>query len=544
LPKIILHLSIALLASLAGLLPVLAQTTSPAPAAAASRDEPRFDILEFAVEGDTLLGAAAIERAIAPFLGLQRSAADAEAARRALEKAYHDAGFLSVNVVLPPQRVDAAGGVVRLVVSAAAVSRLRITGARYFLPSRLREALPSLQTGRVPNFPEMQQELGDALRASADRDVTPLISAGDQPGTMAVELKVQDRLPLNGSIELNNKQSPGTQAGRLEAVLSYDNLFQRGHSLGWSWFYSPRRADEANIHTFTYHLPLGGAGDRLFVSLQSSDSDTPTPLGGATVSRGETWRLRWRDQLLGRPGVDHAFSLGAALRDLSDTNRNVAGFDTPTPGLRYPTFQLGYELDLSGPALGDRAGRRTRLQAEVSVSLPGLSRRDVECFGSVRDQFACKRADASAAFLVLTASASHNEPVGGWLVTTRLQGQLTDAPLVPSEQVSYGGSDSVRGFEDGAVSADVGVALRIELQPPAWRPLSWANLQPAIFWDQARTRRLRALPGEVYESTLASVGVALRLDARPGLQGQLSWAEVLQGRGRSQRVDLSLRHSF
>lgn len=513
-------------------------------AAQAPADELRFDILEFVVEGDTVLGADAIERAIYPFLGPQRSAADAEGARRALEKAYQDAGFLSVNVVLPPQRVRSAGGEVRLQVLQAAVNRLRVTGASYTLPSAVREAVPALQPGSVPNFNEMQQQLGALARSNADRELTPLIAAGTQPGTMDVEIKVQDTLPLHGSLELNNKQSKNTRAGRLEAGLSYDNLFQRGHSLSASWFYSPRRPEEADIATLNYQLPLGGAGDRLTTSLQVSDSNTPTLLGGATVSRGQTWRLRWRDQLDGLEGVDHALSYGLAWRHLRDANREVGGFDTPTPALRYATFQAGYELEIAGAQAAGLAGRSSRLQIEVSFSAPGLNARDIDCFGTRKDQFTCKRANAGPAFQVYTLNLSHREPFGGWTLAARLQGQFTDTPLVPAEQTSFGGAESVRGFHDGEVSADIGASLRLELLPPAWRPAERLTLQPTLFVDQAAGRRLYALGGEEKTLKLASAGAGLRLASRFGLEAALTWAQVLQGSGRRQRVDLSLRQAF
>lgn len=510
---------------------------APAPTPA---EEVRFDILEFVVEGDTVLGADAIERAVYPFLGPQRTAADAEGARRALEKAYHEAGFLSVNVALPPQQVLSGGGEVRLQVLQAAVQRLRITGAEYTLPSAVREAVPALRPGTVPNFNEMQQQLGALARSSADREVTPLIAAGTQPGTMDVELKVQDSLPVHGSLELNNKQSRNTSAGRLEAALSYDNLFQRGHSLAASWFYSPRRPDEADILTLNYQRPLGGEGDRLTASVQASDSNTPTLLGGATVSRGQTWRLRWRDQLGGFEGLDHALSYGLAWRHLRDANRDVGGFDTPTPPLRYASFSAGYELEITGAT----AGRVSRLQIEASFSPPGLNAREIDCFGTRKDQFTCKRASAGPAFQVYTLNLSHREPLGRWALAARLQGQFSDAPLVPSEQMSFGGAESVRGYHDGELSADIGATLRLELLAPAWRPTERLSLQPALFVDQAAGRRLYALAGEDKTIQLASAGLGLRVETRFGLQAALHWAQVLKGSGRSQRVDLSLRQAF
>jgi hemolysin activation/secretion protein len=543
--------ALALVVALTG-----AHGASRAQPAAAVPAQPRFDILEYVVEGDTLLGSAAIERAVYEFLGPGRGVADAEAARKALEKAYQDAGFLSVSVLLPPQRVDGGSAEIRLQVVQAPVEKLRVTGAQYHLPSALREALPSLTPGTVPNFNEMQQELAQLSRASADREITPILAAGDAPGTMNVELKVQDSLPLHGSVELNDKQSQNTVAGRLEAGLAYDNLFQRGHGLGWNLFYSPRRPSEANIHSLSYQLPLGGAGDRLYLLYTHSDSNTPTPLGGATVSRGNTTRLRWRDELGGLEGLSHALTWGLSFHDLRDRNLDVGGVSTASPPLRYPSLNTSYELDLSGSL----PGRSSHLQADLTLSLPGLSRRDVDCYGTPRDQFECKRSSASARFQVLGLNLVHREPLGRWSISARLQAQITDTPLVPAEQVVYGGQDSVRGYYEGEQAGDLGAALRLELGTPAWAVPEGASLHALGFYDRAVLRRLYALPGEVVTPRLGSAGLGLRVDTAFGLQITLDGAWVLidtsrldgsaqqpvSGRsvGRGQRWDFSLRQAF
>ena len=533
--------------------PVRAQAGAAAPAQRVEPRvepgvEPRFDILEFVVEGDTVLGAAAIERAVYPFLGPQRSAADAEAARKALEKAYADAGFLSVNVVLPAQRVDPSSGELRLQVVQAPVDKLRITGAQFVLPSRIRDALPNLAPGVVPNFNEMQEELAQLARAGSDHEITPIIAAGDRPGAMNVELKVQDSLPLHASVEINNKQSQNTQAGRLEAGISYDNLFQRGHSFGFNWLYSPKRPDQANIQSFSYSLPLGAAGDRLYLMYVHSDSNTPTPLGGATVSRGDTWRLRWRDELPGLEGLNQALTWGLTLRNLRDRNLGVGGFSAASPEMRYPTFNATYDLDLSGIALGNSPGRSSHLQADLTLSLPGLSGRKVDCYGTQLDQFECKRSAAQPGFQILGLTMSHREPFGRWSMTARLQAQITDAPLVPSEQVVYGGQDSVRGYYEGEQAGDLGAAIRLELTSPAWLPVDRLSVRAMGFYDRAALRRLQALPSEEVTANLASAGLGLLMESTSGLKASLYWTRILPGAGsasgRRQRWEFSLRQAF
>lgn len=533
-------------------------TAQPAPAAG---NGPRFDILAFVVEGDTVLGTAAIERAVYPFLGPGRSVADAEAARKALEAAYQQAGYLSVSVQLPPQQVD-AGGDVRLLVQAATVDRLRVTGAQYTLPSAVAAAVPSLAPRTVPDFNAMQDDLARLAARSAHTEVTPLLAAGRAPNTLDVELKLQDSLPLAASVELNNKQSLNTRAGRLEAGLQYDNLFQRGHGIGLNWFVAPTRTSDANVLSLVYHLPLGGDGDRLFASLLHSASNTPTPLGGASVSRGQTWRLRWRDTL---PAVTtpaatarQAMTWGLTLRDLQDSSVDIAGITSTPPALRYPVFSIGYELDLAD--WGAVRGRQSRLSAELNFALRGLARRQVDCLGTARDQFACKRDGARPDFQVLALNLSHAEPLGDWTLSGRLQGQLSDGPLVSPEQIVFGGADSVRGYLDGEQAGDIGAALRLMLAAPPWQPLDGLQLRAHLFHDIARLQRLEPLPGEIRRMALASLGFGIGLAHRSGLQATLGWARLLEpteqlggagrlpvsggGSTRRQRWDLSLRQSF
>src|SRR5258707_76135 len=164
----------------------------PATAPQAAADEPTFDVYEYVIEGNTMLPAAMVEQAVSPFMGPGRRFADLEQARSALEKAYQNAGYLSVLVSLPNQRVDE--GEVRPEVVEAPLEKLKVTGSRYPLPSRIKDAVPSLATGEVPHFPQVQKEL--AALQSADLQVTPLVNASESGQGIEVDLKVEDKAPF------------------------------------------------------------------------------------------------------------------------------------------------------------------------------------------------------------------------------------------------------------------------------------------------------------------------------------------------------------
>src|SRR5258708_25665727 len=65
----------------------------------------RFDINQYQVDGNTLLKPAVIERLVAPYKGKQKDFANVQRALEALEIAYRDLGYGSVQVVLPEQNI-------------------------------------------------------------------------------------------------------------------------------------------------------------------------------------------------------------------------------------------------------------------------------------------------------------------------------------------------------------------------------------------------------------------------------------------------------
>ena len=91
--------------------------------------EEGFDLLAIDVEGNTVLPVTAIEAAIEPHLGPGRGMAGVEAARTALEAVYQKAGYLTVLVDVPEQKVE--GGIVRLSVIEGRVGALYVLGSRY-----------------------------------------------------------------------------------------------------------------------------------------------------------------------------------------------------------------------------------------------------------------------------------------------------------------------------------------------------------------------------------------------------------------------------
>lgn len=94
----------------------------------------------------------------------------------------------------------------------------------------------------------------------------------------------------------------------------------------------------------------------------------------------------------------------------------------------------------------------------------------------------------------------------GWLLTGTLSGQYTDEPLISGEQFGVGGVNSVRGFEERAVTGDRGVRFSVEAMAPALK----YNIRLLAFMDGGYTKTVEAAPAQVDKDTLVSLGLGLR----------------------------------
>jgi len=503
------------LRGLAFLFAVCLVPAMPARAQTATEQQPvPIDLLEYEVEGNTVLAIATIERELMPYLGPGRSMADLEAARAALEKAYQSAGFLTVFVDVPEQRVDS--GVVRLAVTEGRVETLRVKGARYYSQGYIRSKLEQLAEGNVPNFNELQRELA-VLNRSDERQVRPVMRPGQAPGTVEAEIQVADKLPLSGTIELNNQHAAGTTATRLSATLRYDNLFQADHSVALTLITAPQKPAESKVLSANYLVPRDD-GSTLLASLTASDS-VVEPLGATTVvGKGLTLGARYVKPFGSAADQFHTLSFGVDYKDLEQ--RVKSGADTIFTPLRYLPFSLAYNGTVNGAD-----GAQTMLSATWLAALRPVFSRKVDCPGTIGpiDQFACSREGAEGGFSVIRADLRHVTPwpLGGTLAL-RLTGQLASGPLVSAEQFFAGGANSVRGYLESEATGDLGANASVE-----WRSRD-LKLMPTVgetlgygFVDAARAQTLQPSAGQSPRVHLIGTGVGMRMKAWKRFTGEL-----------------------
>jgi hypothetical protein len=170
-----------------------------------------------------------------------------------LQLLYRDLGFATISVTLPRQKLT--NGTVRVKVVEGKLAKIKVEGNRHFSTNNILRALPSLDTNILLNTKWFQPEL-DLANANPDRQIYPVISPGLEPGTSDLTLKVKDRLPLHGRIEVNDKSSPDTPLLRLDTAIQYNNLWQLNHQIGLDYNFSPQAMKTGDYMPRFYNQPM------------------------------------------------------------------------------------------------------------------------------------------------------------------------------------------------------------------------------------------------------------------------------------------------
>lgn len=482
----------------------------------AEKPEVTFDIWEYRVSGNTLLSQNLLERSLAPYLGPNKSSSVINDAADALERLYKDNGYPTIFVDIPAQ--DVVAGVVKLQINAGEISRLRITGADYFTLSSLREKVPSLQTGQSIHMPSVQEDISRLHAYSPDLQAVPILKAGRDPGTMEIELRVKDKLPLHGSLELNNHYSANTTELRLEGSISYDNLWQKFHSLKIIGQVSPENTEEVRALVINYIMPVNDDKNRLAFYTVKSDSDISAVGGLAVIGKGNIYGVRYVVPLERSRAWIHSTTLGLDYKNVEDLVNLSGGAQIKTP-IQYVVSNASY----SGTSLAEAS--TTRFNAMIKFGIRGANS---------RGEFEDKRFKANPDFIYFRGDISRTDMLPADVnIKSNIKLQLAGSPLISNEQFTAGGYLTVRGYLESQLLGDNGASAGFELLSPRLfrsENNSWRT-RFLVFGEAALVETLEPLPGQERQSSIYSAGAGLRVTKSKHLIVKLDWAYPLRTAG-------------
>jgi hemolysin activation/secretion protein len=472
--------------------------------------EGRLRVRRIVLSGCEALSGEELRPALPPEGEAERSVAELRAVADRITAIYHARGYAWAVAYVPPQ--EATDGVVEIAVREGRIGRVRVDGNRYYGTGFILDHLQDVEAPAPLNLPDLERGLRllndiPALRVDA------ALQPGELPGSIDVQIRAEDRLPMTVEVGYDNYGSETVGRDRGGAAFGAHNLWGAGHSLSVRGMASLNaREGELGFVRADYVIPFG-AGTRLRAYAAAFDFDADEdravlePAGDGTVLG-----LSASHALVRSYGLSVWAELGYESKSLT---QELIGLETARDELRIALVALRLEW---AEGAGGRWDVVARLRQGLGDVGGGLGNNDPDA----------SRSKADGDFTILELQAWRYQRVtDGIQLMGRLRAQWAGEPLVVSEQFALGGHDSVRGYPPFESAGDRGYAASLEarfklpflegIPDPFGGEGSAVDLfQVAGFIDTGKRVREQAVAPERRSQALTGAGVGLRVES-PGV---------------------------
>lgn len=465
----------------------------------------------FLFRGNTVFSNQQLEAVTAPFLGREIIFAELLQARAAITQLYIDQGYITSGAFIPEvanQKFQPEKAQITIQIVEGKLETINFQGAdrlRNYVHSRLKAASPVLNEDRL--FEKLRLLQVDPLIERISADLLP----GSQPDTSILNVQVVAADPLRLDLILNNYRSPAV--GSLERGLQFThaNLLGLGDHLRLAY----RNTAGSNGGTASYAVPFNPDNGTVQFDFGIVDSDIiEEPFSQLDIlGRSRFYELSVRQPLI-RTASSQAtqeFAVGlTASRQESDSS------------LLGQNFPVSIGADEQG---------RTRITALRFFQ--DYTQRNNQQVISARSQFNFGLGFLGGTDNPIPPDGNFFSWLGQFqyvrllapdtLLLFRGDLQFADRPLVPLEQLSIGGPDTVRGYRRDLVLADSGALASIEARFPIFRSSTLPGLlQIGPFFDFGTAfSRFESLDSS--PNTLASVGLGLSFQLGDSVTARLDY---------------------
>ncbi len=451
-----------------------------------------ISIQQFEVLGSTVFSTTELNEVLDKFTKRSLTFTELLQARSAITDLYISKGYITSGAYIPPQNLGT--GIVTIQVIEGGLQEIKVTGTNRLTPDYIRSRI-NIATGA----PLSRDRLIEALQVL---QINPLIanisaelSAGDRVGRNILELKVREAATFNVQLSLDNNRAPSVGSFRRRIQVSEANLTGLGDSLtvGYS------NTDGSNAYDLNYNMPINPYNGTVAIAFSNSNSNViETPFNILDIySNSTNYDLSFRQPVLQTPSQELAFGIIGSYRE------SLASL------LKIP-FPLSAGADNNGVTkvsvlslFQDYTQRSSQsvlaFRTQLNIGLGGVLGSTVN--SSFPDsRFVSFRGQAQYVNLLAPAT----------LLLFRGDLQLSDRPLVPLQQIGFGGQDTLRGYRQDLLLGDNGASLSAEVRIPVLRvPAVEGILQIVPFIDSAMVWTSSGESNPV-QNLLVGTGIGLR----------------------------------
>jgi hemolysin activation/secretion protein len=481
-----------------------------------------FEVTNFAVEGENPISEEETTRVLEVFLGSHDGLTGLLEAASELESVILQSGYSFIRVVLPPQTLES--GVVTLKIIKIKLAKIEVEDNKYFSDENVIQSLPSLKVGMVPNTKELARQLIVANKHPS-KLIKMRMKKSEEPESIDAILSVKDQRPWQVFSSLNNIGTPATGRLRLTLGGQHNNILGYDDSFTASYTTSPGRTSDVKQWGLNYRIPVYKYSGSFSFYYSRSDVDSGTIQSVLDVSgAGKFVGGSYTQTFYNRKNYRHRMSIG--VDDKLFLNSVISGSSQLGVNVRSRPMTLTY----SGELQMEKSQARFNLSYVRNLNGGNLNS---------KASYAASRTNSEQDWDVIRYNANYNRSLNkNWLLKLSWQGQWSNEALISGEQFGVGGVNSVRGFEERAVSGDRGNQATLEFD----RTFHKNKGQFRIFTDMGHVKVISPTSGTIVSQTLISSGIGMTYRWKDALNFSIDYGHELNN-GRSTDIGGTKTHA-
>lgn len=474
-------------------------------------------VRKFNIVGNTAFSTTKLQEIVAPYLDRPISFAELLESASQITQLYIDEGYITSGAFIPPQEIR--NGAVKIQILEGSVQEINLTGL-----DRLNSGYVRSRVKKGAKVPFNRDRLLLALQLlqldPLIENISAELAAGSAPGISIINIDITEADAFTLQLTLDNQRSPFVGTFRRKFDLEHLNLIGFGDRFTVGYV----NTDGSNsLDNLSYTIPFNASNGTISFahSRTASDLINLDPVFDILDLSTDTfdYDLSLRQPLYQTPNQE--LSVGATL---SYSFAQSLGF---IKNESFPPFPITPEANERG---------------EISIYTLRLFQ---EYVNRDRKQVFAALSEFNIGLNIFDATSNDDNLADSEFLSWRGQGQylrlLNSKPpftklllrgslqvandlLLPREQFSLGGVNSVRGYRQNALFGDRGLFLSAEVRQPILSISKWdLDLEVAPFIDFGKVWNDAGSNREIRRDKLSSVGVGLLLNIGEKFDARLDW---------------------
>lgn len=474
-----------------------------------------FEVKQFNLEGNTVLETEAVEGILQDYRDRPITFADLLELETRLTRLYVENGYINSAVVIPAQDINQKTVTIKAIEGTVEEININVNGRlkESYVRSRLKRGIAT-----PLNINDLQESLQLLQLNPLIENLNAELSVGLSRDRWMLDVDVNQGQAFDPVLFANNYRTPSVGSFQRGLELNHNNVLGYGDRFGFIY----KNTDGSNDFDTSYRIPVNSLNGTVAVRYRYVDSEIIEGNFDIADIESETseFELILRQPLIIKANSESTQEFALGLEFSRQSNSTTIG---------------GEPFDLT-------SNTDTRDEDDIGDTRTSAVRFFQDWTKRTRQDVIAARSQFSVGLDIFDATVNENEADLNfvswrgqvqWLrqlvsssninLLLRSDIQLSSSDLVPLEQFSLGGVESVRGYRQDALISDGGIFASAEVRIPFYR---WNNNQSNVsvvpFLDVG-TRWNNSDDLNQDEDTLASLGVGLQLNLDDSLRARIDY---------------------